>query len=97
MGERCTEHLDYTGETCPTCGLTVDAYGNTEDQFNDYCSFPDCGCDGAQHCNAGEASERAVEQNAEGMWGGKKPHQVLARGHLLGSLLMEDVVKRSKR
>ncbi len=49
MTEKCLNHLDYCGEICPDCGLPVDKYGNTEYQF-DFCSFPDCGCDGARLC-----------------------------------------------
>jgi len=74
----CIDHLDFTNNVCPDCSLTVDAYGNTEDQF-DYCSFPDCGCDGSRLCDAKEgASERACEQNVEGMWQGKTYKQIKA-------------------
>lgn len=69
----CLDHLNFTNEICPDCELSVDAYGNTEDQFQ-YCCFPDCGCDGARLCMAGEASEDACNGNVEGMWsnGSKK-------------------------
>lgn len=63
----CTEHMSYAEEICPDCGLEVDKYGNTEAQF-DNCCFPDCGCDGARLCMAGEASEHANKGNVEGMW-----------------------------
>ena len=49
---RCSEsHRSIREQTCAECGLEVDQYGNTEDQF-DFCSFPDCGCDGARLCMA---------------------------------------------
>ena len=66
----CLEHLDQCGQVCKECGLEVDEYGNTEDSFQ-YCSFPDCGCDGARLCMAGEASDAAASGNVEGMWTGK--------------------------
>lgn len=66
--ENCIDHLNFIKEQCPDCGLSVDAYGNTEDQF-DYCSFPDCGCDGARLCRAKDgASDDACKGNVEGMW-----------------------------
>lgn len=85
---KCVNHLDYTKEMCPDCGLLVDVYGNTEYQF-DHCSFPDCGCDGARLCMAGEASDRAVEQNVENMWSGKTKEQRKAVFSLVGSLNKE--------
>lgn len=80
--EKCIDHLCFTNNTCEDCGLKVDAYGNTEDQF-DYCSFPDCGCDGARLCMAGEPSEYACSGNVENMWSGKSPEQVRARNQLV--------------
>lgn len=68
--EECLYHLDYAGQTCPGCEERVDAYGNTAYDLK-FCSFPDCGCDGARLCMAGEASERACTGNVEGMWSGK--------------------------
>ena len=70
---KCIDHLNFTNETCPDCALAVDEYGNTENRF-DYCSYPNCGCDGARNCMAGEASEDALQCNVEGMWssGSKK-------------------------
>jgi hypothetical protein len=71
MAECC--HLpDYAGEACAGCGEGIDQYGNTESDFSS-CSFPDCGCDGARLCMAGNASERAASYNVEGMYssGGK--------------------------
>lgn len=53
--------------TCEHCNLPVDKYGNTEEDFRN-CSFPDCGCDGARLCMAGEANDNARECNVEGMW-----------------------------
>lgn len=72
--DKCIDHLNFTDEKCPDCGLDVDHYGNTEDQF-DHCSFPDCGCNGARLCMAREASERALNQNVEGMWSEKSKRQ----------------------
>lgn len=82
---KCIEHLSFINETCPDCGLPVDAYGNTEDQF-DNCCFPDCGCDGARLCMAGHASDRAISQNVEAMWSGKTKQQRAAVFALVGSL-----------
>lgn len=85
----CVDHLDFTGERCPDCGLDVDSYGNTEDQF-DFCSFPDCGCDGARLCMAASGgSERACDENVEGMWSGKTAAQRAAVFHLVGSIAKE--------
>jgi len=67
MTALCEYHEDYANEICPDCNLQVDGYGNTEDSFK-YCSFPDCGCDGARLCMAGEASENAIKGNVENMW-----------------------------
>ena len=68
LTKKCSDlHKDYANETCPRCNLPVDSYGNTEDDFQ-YCCFPDCGCDGARLCMAGEASEDALMGNVEGMW-----------------------------
>ena len=64
----CIDHLDFTRSNCPDCGLIVDDYGNTEAQF-DYCSFPDCGCDGSRLCMAKRGpSDNANSGNVEGMW-----------------------------
>lgn len=68
---KCADHLNFTEELCPDCGLPVDAYGNTENQF-DYCSFPDCGCDGARLCMAREPNNDASLGNVEGMWSNGK-------------------------
>ena len=48
-----------------------DEYGNTEAEPFRYCTFPDCGCDGARVCQATEGpSDRACSGNVEGMWSG---------------------------
>ncbi len=66
--EKCVDHLNFTKGICADCNLPVDKYGNTEEQL-DYCSFPDCGCDGARLCSATEgASEDACIGNVENMW-----------------------------
>lgn len=72
--DECLSHLDYAGQTCPGCEERVDPYGNTAYDLK-FCSFPDCGCDGARLCMAGEASQRAVSGNVEGMWSGKTIEQ----------------------
>jgi len=64
----CIDHLSFVAESCPDCGLNVDEYGNTEAQL-EYCSFPNCGCDGARNCMAKRgASKHANKGNVEGMW-----------------------------
>ena len=78
MTERCIDHLNFINEVCLDCGLEVDAHGNTEDQM-DWCAFPDCGCDGARLCMAGEASPLANGINVEGMYQRKDPEAVEAR------------------
>lgn len=89
MGERCIDHLNFVGGVCEDCGLEVDEYGNTEDQF-DYCSFPHCGCDGSRLCSAKEGpSARAVRQNVEGMWSGRTKEQRRAVFDLCGDVLKE--------
>ena len=79
----CVDHLEFVDSVCPDCGLEVDAYGNTEAQF-DNCCFPDCGCDGERLCMAPSgASGRARHSNVEGMWSGAGPAQVAARKRLV--------------
>ena len=97
MIERCIDHLAFCNETCPDCGDAVDAYGNTEGQF-DYCSFPDCGCDGARLCMAGEASVRALKQNVESMWDRKRIKDPVERrrarhavANLYGDIIKEEI------
>ena len=69
--ELCIDHLGCSH--CNECNLEVDQYGNTEDSF-EYCSFPDCGCDGARLCMAPNGpSDHANTGNIEGMWQSKKP------------------------
>lgn len=90
MSTRCVDHLEFVGQVCPDCLLEVDAYGNTEAQF-EHCCFPDCGCDGARLCMAPSgASSRSCDQNVEGMWSGKTPQQRKAVFSLLGSIIEED-------
>lgn len=80
----CIDHLDFCGNNCPDCGLEVDKYGNTEDQFQ-YCCFPDCGCDGARLCMASNgASENSKTYNVEGMYSMKGPEGQKARLQFLG-------------
>lgn len=65
---KCPDHLNFRGQKCEDCGLDVDQYGNTEDQF-DNCSFPDCGCDGSRLCMAANgASDDSCSYNVEGMY-----------------------------
>lgn len=81
--QQCLDHLDFTNDVCPDCGEPVDAYGNTEYQF-DRCSFPDCGCDGARLCSVGEPSSEAEAGCVEGMWTGKTREQREAVFRLIG-------------
>ena len=86
----CIDHLNFCGTVCPDCGDEVDEYGNTENQF-DYCSFPNCGCDGSRLCCAKEgASDRAIRDNVEGMWAGKTKEQRAAVFRLYRDVLDED-------
>jgi hypothetical protein len=87
---KCMDHLSFAESKCPDCGLDVDAYGNTEDQF-DNCCFPDCGCDGERLCMAPSgASSRAQHQNVEGMWSGKSIKQRKAVFALMDSVNKEN-------
>ena len=55
----CKYSFDHEPETtCAECGLEVDEYGNTEDDFL-FCSFPDCGCDGSRLCMAPNGANNA--------------------------------------
>jgi hypothetical protein len=64
----CKMAFDHDpGEVCEACGLEVDRYGNTEADFRK-CSYPECGCDGARLCQAGQANADANKYNVEGMW-----------------------------
>ena len=90
MAKPCFDHLDFCGKKCPGCGLIVDSYGNTEDQY-DYCSFPDCGCDGERLCMAKNgASTRACAENVEGMLLGNKPEHKAARAALMSSVYKDE-------
>lgn len=74
----CIHLADYAGEKCAGCGDEIDAYGNTENDFNS-CSFPDCGCDGARLCMAPSgASEQSARYNVEGMYRLKDPRPRMA-------------------
>ena len=77
------EHLNFTNTACPECGEDVDSYGNTESDFQ-YCCFPDCGCDGARLCMAGEANDFAMSNNVEGMWRGDTKERREAVFNLVG-------------
>lgn len=61
---KCGDHRELAGQKCPECGEVVDDYGNTESDFR-FCSFPDCGCDGARLCMAGSPSVGAMTLNRE--------------------------------
>ena len=63
MSDNCS-HLDFAGAVCPECQEEVDMHGNTESAFK-YCCFPDCGCDGARLCMAGDANLCASVLNIE--------------------------------
>ena len=91
----CLDHLEFTGRACPDCGLAVDGYGNTEDSFK-FCSFPDCGCDGARLCMAGDASARSVEQNVEGMYQRKDREAMVAKMKLVGSVFSDNAQRRER-
>lgn len=79
----CPYAFDHVpGETCEHCKLEVDQYGNTEADFLK-CSFPNCGCDGARLCMAGEANDNARECNVQGMYTGKDAKSLQARMALL--------------
>lgn len=57
-----------TPTTTPVSGEAlepVDRYGNRDGELK-YCSFPDCGCDGARLCMAEEgASWASIQLNLE--------------------------------
>ena len=69
VGPFCELAFDHQpGDTCQTCGLEVDKYGNTEADFRN-CCFPDCGCDGERLCMAQTgANDNSRECNVEGMY-----------------------------
>jgi hypothetical protein len=91
---KCVDHLNFCGTNCEDCGLFVDAYGNTEDQF-DYCSFPDCGCDGERLCMASNgASDNARDFNVEGMYSMKGAKGVVARTNFLSFIAAQDLAKK---
>lgn len=75
-----------------TNDLAEDKYGNPIDGDRlIYCSFPDCGCDGARLCMAENgASEKSSRQNVEGMYRRTDKVAVRARLELAGDIMMED-------
>ena len=83
----CEYAFDHEpGEVCEHCGLGVDKYGNTEQDFQK-CCFPDCGCDGERLCMAREANAEAVKMNVEGMYQRSDRAAVKAKMDLLGLVL----------
>lgn len=65
--------------------VEYDKYGNEIDGEFIYCSFPDCGCDGARLCMAKNgASDDACRGNVEGMWSGRTDEQRKAVFNLIG-------------
>ena len=68
--------------------MKFDKYGNEIDGEFLYCSFPDCGCDGARLCMAKNgASEEASIGNVEGMWNNGKDSKCRAAVfRLIGNL-----------
>ena len=84
-------HEDFAGEKCAACGEEIDEYGNTESAFQ-FCCFPDCGCDGARLCMAGEASDRALGQNIEGMWNAR--HKSLEQRRAIAELIVTTAKER---
>jgi hypothetical protein len=90
----CEYAFDHQpGETCEHCKLPVDKYGNTEADFRK-CCFPDCGCDGARLCMAGEANSDALKCNVEGMYQRTDQKAVKAKTELIG--LCIDDERRSR-
>ena len=76
-----------TDTTQTTLEPEYDQYGNEIDGDFLYCSFPDCGCDGARLCMAKNgASESACSGNVEGMWSGKTKEQREAVFKLVGGV-----------
>jgi hypothetical protein len=61
-----------------------DQYGNTEADPFHFCTFPDCGCDGARLCQARSgANDDAARCNVEGMYQSKGKTAVRAKMELL--------------
>ena len=88
MNDKCLNHLDFTGQVCPDCKDDVDHYGNTCNQM-DYCSFPDCGCDGERLCMVDNSNENAKTCCVEGMWEQKTEKQKNAVKTLVMALAMQ--------
>jgi len=64
--------------------MEEDEYGNTEDDPFHFCTFPNCGCDGARLCHARSgANDNANRYNVEGMYRRKDKIAVLAKMELL--------------
>lgn len=82
MDKCLVPHEDYVNEVCPECQEKVDTYGNTEGQPFDFCTFPDCGCDGARLCMTGEPNADALGCNVEGMWTAKNKTRKQKKGIL---------------
>ena len=87
----CEYAFDHEpGETCAHCNLAVDAYGNTEQDFR-RCCFPDCGCDGARLCMAGEANDDDAQRcNVEGMYRRKDVAAVRAKMEVVSLCVNRD-------
>lgn len=84
MKRHCPISFDHEPETtCERCNLQVDGYGNTEADFLN-CCFPDCGCDGARLCMAGNANDNATKCNVEGMYSRTDRVAIKARMDLIG-------------
>lgn len=80
----CEYYFDHEPyELCKECGLEVDGYGNTSEDFIN-CSFPDCGCDGSRLCMAPSGANTDSENcNVEGMHERKDKEAVQAKIGLL--------------
>lgn len=66
MSTKCSMYHEES-TTCEKCGIETDKYGNNELEPFAYCSYPDCGCDGARLCQATEgASDFSLKTNTEG-------------------------------
>jgi len=83
--EYASDH--QSGEICEHCGLMVDRYGNTEDDFLN-CCFPDCGCDGERLCMAPNgANSDSRKFNVEGMYQRKDKKAIKAKLGLVGLIM----------
>jgi hypothetical protein len=93
MSAYCEQVFDHSPfYICPECYLQCDRYGNTEQDYREFCSFPDCGCDGQRLCNAKSgANADSVKCNVEGMYRRRDSKAVRAKLALVGL-----VIERSK-